>query len=115
MAEDRNSARVYVNSVARNCWFEKRRLRRYSNMQTCISNRVDDIHKRLNSYDKPLDPPPVPVYEDVVPCPSPAMFLNVASMQSGLAYHFTELQNFSGYFVELFFNGCFMIFLMTLY
>jgi hypothetical protein len=82
-------------TICRNCWFERCRLRRFSSHGTSLSNRMDDILKRLKSYDETLEPPAVPVFDDVVPLPSAKMFESTELMQQGLSSHFRQLKDYS--------------------
>lgn len=95
-AEDRTSAKFYMASIGRSCWFDGFRPPRFCNLRVSLSNCVEDVLKRLNnSYDCPKPAPPVPTFDDIIPACPPVMLVDVTSMKRGLDPHLKELREFS--------------------
>lgn len=97
LSEDRVAARTYMTTIGRSGWFDGFKLPRFCDLRISLSNCIEDVLKRLNSYDSPREPPNVPVFEDIIPTSPPMMLVDVASMKRGLEPHFSQLRNFSKY------------------
>ncbi len=96
-AENRTAAKSYMVIIGRSCWFDGFKLPRFHDLRISLSNCVEDVLKRLNSYDHPKEPPAVPVFEDIIPVLTPAMLMDVSSMKQGLEPHLKQLKDFSKY------------------
>lgn len=95
--EEKTAARTYMTTICRSCWFEGVKLSRLTDLRISTSNSVDDLLKRLHSYDSPRDPPAVPVFEEVIPSAALTMMIDNKAMKEGLDVHFKRLREFSKY------------------
>jgi len=66
-----------------------------SNWTSTLMDRREELLKRLDSYDAPLDPPPVPTFPQILPNITTPMLTDLEAMESGLKIHFTRLLTFA--------------------
>jgi hypothetical protein len=92
---ERKSTRSYLALISRLCWVEPSKVVRSHSWNNTLYNRREEFLKRLNSYDIPVEPPPVPLFNQVLPIASSAMFTDLPSMHSILKPHFKALVEFA--------------------
>ena len=84
-----------MSLINRLCWVEPTKLIRSRSWNNSLFTRREEFLKRLNSYDNPVEPPPVPMFSQVLPVATSAMFTDLTSMHSALKSHFTALIDFA--------------------
>ncbi|CAG7722933.1 unnamed protein product [Allacma fusca] len=89
------SVKSYLSSICRIVWVEPHRVVRSPEWIFAPGNSEEEILKRLKTYDSPIAPPGVPVFAQVLPVPSPPMYADINSMNSGLKPHFSHLTEFA--------------------
>lgn len=96
-ANVRSVAVGFTSLVFRSGWYERdgARRRRLASAST-YDDRQDEILRRFDTYDQPLDPPPAPILERVLPAVSANMLTEPKSMLSGMSAHFKALTTFAG-------------------
>ncbi|ODM91613.1 Ectopic P granules protein 5 [Orchesella cincta] len=87
----------YAALICRSGWYEGTRRRRVQS-STTYDDRQDEILRRLATYDQPLDPPPAPIFEKILPMIPGVMLLEPKSMLNGIAKHFKSLTDYAQLF-----------------
>lgn len=95
------SARQYLIHACRITWIEPHRAVRTPDWVYSQGNAVDDILKRLKSYDIPQAPPEVPTFKQILPVASPSWYTDWGALHNALKPHFGALVSFARYSLKI--------------
>lgn len=93
-ASVKNAAVNYAALISRSNWYEGNRRRRVQS-STTYDDRQEEILRRLATYDQPLEPPPAPTFDRILPIVPGRMLIEPKSMLNGIAQHFKNLTDYA--------------------